>query len=207
MQSYGPPYFMVLKQDYFFSICTYSIHAFFLWTRKILNLFVLFCFVFCFVFLFCFLCFFFAYLDIPPVTTPTGFLHLYHHMPANFIPLSLCIEILSTWELTICEQPILCHHMTSFNPPWISILLLYIMSQFQTHVIHVSLQMSYKGPFTNTCKGGGLMQKGGPWKFWRPEKGALKKKTLILPLKSESIWFSVGLMPIFLGKKGGPEKL
>ena len=130
---------MVLKRDYFFSICTYSIHAFFLWTRKILNLFVLFFVLFCFVlFLFCFVlgffffCFFFAYLDIPPVTTPTGFLHLYHHMPANFIPLSLCIEILSSWELTMCEQPILCHHMTIFNPPWISISGLYIMSQFET---------------------------------------------------------------------------
>ena len=33
-----------------------------------------------------------------------------------------------------------------------------------------------KGQFTNTCKGGGLMQKGGPWKFWSPKRGPWKKE-------------------------------
>ena len=68
-----------------------------------------------------------------------------------------------------------------------------------------------KGPFTNTYKGG-WCKKRGPLKFWTSEKEGLKKIMLILPLKIESIWLSVGLQCQFsLGKRGtekncGPKR-
>ena len=62
----------------------------------------------------------------------------------------------------------------------------------------------HKGLFTNTCKGG-LMQKGGPWKFLTLVRGALKKINTDFPLKIEFTCFSMGLTRNFHGKMGGPE--
>ena len=53
---------------------------------------------------------------------------------------------------------------------------------------------------------GGPDAKRGALKIFEVWKGGPEKNTLILPLKNESIWFSVGLTPIFLAKKGGPKK-
>ena len=64
-----------------------------------------------------------------------------------------------------------------------------------------------KGPFTNTCKAGGLMQKGGPLKFLTLVRGALTKITTDFSLKIEFTCFSMGLTCNFHGKKGGPDFL
>ena len=67
-----------------------------------------------------------------------------------------------------------------------------------------------RSPFrdrSQTLVRGAWCKKGGPENFWGLKRGGPEKNTLILPLKNESIWFSVGLTPIFLAKKGGPRKI
>ena len=60
----------------------------------------------------------------------------------------------------------------------------------------------FKGPFTNTCKGG-LVQKGALKIFDPCKGGGLKKITTYFPLKFEFTCFSMGLTCNFHGKKGG----